>query len=370
MFEMIQKVKVHILKRFGENPSLLKIISKEDFEKHLNDMDINGNLKHVITKGIVRHLDLPSWLSMLEEKRPDIFEKVIKKIKTCNDFSNFNGLMSELRVLIFYLQRFAGKEELQYEPQSVGSKKTDILIYLNGKEIHVEATALMDDALQREINSKYEHFSKTVTDIGNNPFSVRFDELPYKVSQKETEEFDEFIIKEIEKLRLSQEEPLPLTFLGCDGHVFGLHLKKSSLVGPAGYSTEELIQSSDDKMNPVERIKIKLIGELEQVPKDKPVVLIIDLTSSLMAQLVYFGQAVVGQNDYGIKGFFDQPEAKSITGVLGFRDYLENCCFVHNPYSKFQLTKDELKLLMPNNVFQSIEKEQQTVSGPDLKKEN
>jgi hypothetical protein len=355
MIEKIQKMKSWILKRFDENPSLLKIISREDFQKYLNDMDINGNLEHTITQGIVRYLDLPSWLLMLEEKSPDIFEKVIKKIKRCNQSENFNSLMSELRILVFYLQRFTGKNELEYEPQSVGSKKTDFLIHLNGKEIHVEVTALMTDALQRGINSNYEHFSKTVAGISDNPFSVRFDELPYKSSTKETEEFDEFIIKEIEKARVSQEEPLPLTFRGCDGHVFGLHLKKSGLAGSAGYSTEELIQSSDDKMNPVERIKIKLIGELEQVPKDKPVILIIDLTSSLMAQLVYFGQAVIGQKDYGIKGFFDQQEAKNITGVLGFRDYLENCCFVHNPYSEFQLTKDELKLLIPENVFQATE---------------
>jgi hypothetical protein len=232
---------------------------------------------------------------------------------------------------------------------------------LNEKEIHIEVTALMDDAEQRESNSQYDHFVKTVENIKPIPFSVSF-ELPYRISQKEVNEFDEFIAENIKTSHSKAGEHFSFEFLGSNGHKFGLKLDRVNWEGGVlGSSGNARILSED------ERIRKKLLNELEQVPQDKPVILIIDLTNSLFSQFEFFIDAVLGSKAYEIdttnsisrptriNGFFYEAAARNITGVLGFRDYLENSRFIHNKSSQFQLSNDELKLLMPENVLQVLD---------------
>lgn len=354
-------MKSFILKRFDENPVLLKIISKKFFEECLNDANDNGSLKHPVAQGIVWNIDLPSWLLFLEERRLDLYEKFLRKIKTCNNSWNFKALMSELRVVVFYLKRFSGKDELEYEPQSTKKKKTDLLIRLNGKEIHFEVTALMDDAEQRESNAHYDHFCKTVEEIKPIPFAVSF-ELPYQITKKEVDEFDKFIVEAIETRRLKTEKKFVLEFTASDGHKFKLWLDRVSWEGGVFGNVGGARILSED-----ERVRRKLLYELDQVPRDKPVILIIDLTNSLFSQFEFFLDAVLGSKTYvvdaanstsrpvRINGFFYEAAARNITGVLGFRDYLENSRFVYNGSTKFLLSQDEQKLLMPENIFKPIE---------------
>lgn len=275
-------------------------------------------------------------------------KKIIGKLKREKNRDTFLSLLSEIEFASWCFQNITMEFKIEYEPKSIGDRKTDFKISIKENIFYIEVLTILDDIQDRAMDKIQNDIYSQINEwsgIKNKPIRIDY-KLEPSFNEKYVNEFAQCIKDAVSNIKEKIEYSEIKICFKKEGKELGSFSLFSTNKSQDGYIG--VISSEARWYNDAGRIKNKILDKVDQFPFGEVNIIVCDLSYILSSDFIDFKDAVLGQ--WGLQldprtsktreirhpnGVFAKEEArKRISMVSGFIDFDYSKRFkIANPFS-------------------------------------